>query len=387
VHVVPNGVDLDRFRPRPGPRPDGAVRLLFVGGTIHRKGVDVLVAAYVRAFAGRDDVELVVKDMGGASFYRGMTAGDGLAELAASGRLPRVSYLTDDLSDEAVADLFRSADVLVHPYRGEGFAMPVLEAMASGLPVVVTAAGPTDEFCPDEACRRVRSVRRPVAPEALGAPTVGPPWMLEPDEDHLVEVLRELVADPDDRARRGRAARRAAEALSWDAVAERYAERLRRLAERPPRPAATEPFALPDPAERNLLATPAWRGRDDLARLLAAWSEAFAAGSAAALYLLVHPDTDGAPEDWSRHVLDAAAQADVDLAELADIAVLDHADAGDDLRRLHAAVDGYVPLHAACAGHTRLARAAGRPVLEPTPAGLRAWAALIPVQGRGAPDR
>ena len=54
-----------------------------------------------------------------------------------------------------MAALYRSCDVLVHPYRGEGFAMPVLEAMASGLPVVVTAGGPTDEFCPDAAGWRI----------------------------------------------------------------------------------------------------------------------------------------------------------------------------------------------------------------------------------------
>ena len=51
--------------------------------------------------------------------------------------------------------LFAACDVLVHPYRGEGFGLPVLEAMACGLPVVVTAGGPTDEFVPPAACWRV----------------------------------------------------------------------------------------------------------------------------------------------------------------------------------------------------------------------------------------
>lgn len=43
--------------------------------------------------------------------------------------------------------------------------------------------------------------------------------------------------------------------------------------------------------------------------------------------------------------------------------------------RPHAAVDGYVALHPACAGHARLAAAAGRPLLAPEAAAFRAWAA------------
>ena len=44
------------------------------GGTIHRKGIDLLLDAYVQAFRRSDDVCLVIKDMGVGSFYRGQTA-------------------------------------------------------------------------------------------------------------------------------------------------------------------------------------------------------------------------------------------------------------------------------------------------------------------------
>jgi hypothetical protein len=57
----------------------------------------------------------------------------------------------------------------------------------------------------------------------------------------------------------------------------------------------------------------------------------------------------------------AVDAAGVDPDRLADITVLDHTSQGDDLRRIHAACDAYVPLHAACAGHERLARC----VIEP----------------------
>ncbi len=73
-------------------------------------------------------------------------------------------------------------------------------------------------------------------------------------------------------------------------------------------------------------------------------------------------------------MLEAAARAGVSLDGAADIVILTHSLAGADAARLHAAVDGYVPLHHACAGHERLPRPpAGRPVLEPDAAVLAAW--------------
>ncbi len=72
--------------------------------------------------------------------------------------------IDEELTSDELAALYRACDVLVHPYRGEGFAMPVLEAMACGLPAIVTGGGPTDEFCPAEAGWRIdaRRVQLPV---------------------------------------------------------------------------------------------------------------------------------------------------------------------------------------------------------------------------------
>ena len=183
VHVVSNGVDLDRFTPD-GPRLDidaPGVRLLFVGGVIGRKGPDVLLEAYREAFAGRDDVTLVIKDFGAAGVYSGADR-DGLRAYAGAGTLPRLVLLEDELSGEEMAALYRACDVLVHPYRGEGFAMPVLEAMACGLPVVVTGGGPTDEFCPPDAGWRIRAERRPLPDGRVDNwVCAAPPWMFEPD--------------------------------------------------------------------------------------------------------------------------------------------------------------------------------------------------------------
>jgi glycosyltransferase involved in cell wall biosynthesis len=373
VHVVPNGVDLDVYRPDGPARrlaDDRVCTFLFVGGTIYRKGIDVLLQAFEEAFAGRDDVLLVIKDVGAGTFYSGMNVADELRRRQAAGA--PIEVLADDLDDAGLAALYRGCDVLVHPYRGEGFAMPVLEAMACGRPVLVTGGGPTDEFCPADASWRIPARREPVAPVLLGdLQAASEAWMLEPDRDALVRLLREAAADHEGRQARGTAARTAAEGYGLDAIAAQYAARLRAVAARPVRRSqpVLEPFALPDARGTNFLATPAWLGDDRLTELLAAWRAAFTEADDVALYLLADPSRDGDAEARERRVLDAF---DVNGADgIADVALLEHVAFGADLARIHAACDAYVPLHPACDGHARLARVAGSAVLPPDAAALR----------------
>jgi glycosyltransferase involved in cell wall biosynthesis len=378
VAVVPNGVDLERFRPD-GPAVDvprgRGTTFLFVGGLISRKGPDLAVAAYQRAFAGRDDVTLIMKDFGANSIY-GAVDRSRLREWADSERLPRIVYLDGDLSDDEMAGLYRAADVLVHPYRGEGFGMPVLEAMACGLPVIVTAGGPTDEFVPEAAGWRVRSqLRQETVERWEHIDTHGLPYVLEPDGGHLVELLLEADRDAAGRAARGAAAAEAARE-SWKAVGERYRERIVALAAKPPLHAAPAggPLEL-DAARLRALATPAWTGEDRLGDLLEAWVHAASPASGACLFLLADPRTAGDEAACTEHVLAVAAARGIALEGCADITILCHPLAGGDEPRLHAGVDAYVPLHTACDGHVRLARAAGNAVLEPEAGALGGWLA------------
>jgi glycosyltransferase involved in cell wall biosynthesis len=379
VHVVPNGVDLDRFGPE-GPRLEldraPGLRFLFVGGAIARKGIDVLLTAWQVAFAGREDVSLVVKDFGSGGVYRNADRSV-LQTLAAAGAAPRVVHLESDLPGDELAALYRSCDVLVHPYRGEGFAMPVLEAMASGLPVIVTAGGPTDEFCPVEAGWRIRADMRPMTGGRVDSfVTAGEPWMLEPDAGHLVELLREAAAAaPAERARRGAAGRSVAERYGWDRVAADYAGRLRALAQRSARTTDEPIEALEAATGSRLLATPAWRADDHLGALLAAWSGAAPAGTDACLFLLADPDVDGDPAELEARVIAAASAAGADLESSADIAILQLRTYPGRDSALHAGVDAYVPLHRACAGHERMGRAAGNAVLAPDTESVSGWLA------------
>jgi glycosyltransferase involved in cell wall biosynthesis len=278
VRVVPNGVGLDRFRPGLDPLPLAtrkSVKLLFVGGTIPRKGFDVLLAAYRWAFTADDDVCLVVKEFGAGTFYRHQTAGAEVARHRADPSAPEVEYLGADLSEADLPRLFAACDALVHPYRGEGFALPVLEAMACGRPVVVTAGGPTDEFVPPAACWRVPSTVAYFPDDRVGEwETAGRPWWLEPDSHALVQILREVVADTAGRAARGAAGRRAALGWTWARTAAAIEDRTRELRNHTPVRFRSRGVTAPAPTSRSVdtpvlvPATPAGRPRVSLTMIV-----------------------------------------------------------------------------------------------------------------------
>jgi glycosyltransferase involved in cell wall biosynthesis len=294
VDVVPNGVDLERFAPDgpvraiDGPGAGAGCTFLFVGGTIWRKGIDVLLAAWARAFGPGDDVRLVVKDFGVETSYKGQTSGDDVRALAARDDIAPVTYLTEDLPAAELPALYRAADVVVLPYRAEGFCLPALEAMACGVPVIHTAGGPTGEFCPPDAGWALSSRRAEFEARTYAGPTAGPACALEVDPDVLAAALRTAAgAGPDARAERGAHARRAAERMSWAAAAEIADRRLVELARcAPPRWArAIVPPQL-DARGTVVLYAPAWERPETWQPVLRAWAATLSAEDDATLVLV-----------------------------------------------------------------------------------------------------
>lgn len=212
LRVVPLGVDRDAFKPA-GDAPEGRFRFLTVGnaGIWKRKGLDVLLDAYFRAFEARDDVELVIHTRRKWDLAP-INALVGRLDTHYGPRAPAVVIHEADTSD--MADLYRSASCYVHPARGEAFGMAIMEAMACAVPAIVTGWGGHMDFCGPEAWTVGFQLR-------LAEPhNMQRGFWAEPDVNDLADAMRAVRRDPVAARRRAlEGSRRLHASWTWDVAA------------------------------------------------------------------------------------------------------------------------------------------------------------------------
>ncbi len=191
----PYGVDLQRFKVanRAADRP---FRFFFAGLISARKGVPLLFQAWRQL--DRPQAELWL-----AGPVSGTAPTDWL------GAVPRVKFF-GKVSNAVVADLMGQTDIFVFPSYFEGFGLVLLEAMASGLPVITTTStGGPDLF-----------------ENGKGG------WIVEAgDKDALITAMRYCVDHASQMPSIGLQARRLAEKFTWTAYGNRWAELLSRMTE------------------------------------------------------------------------------------------------------------------------------------------------------------
>lgn len=172
VTMLPLLVDVDRFRPQPQSRYlqhrlgiAGPI-VLFVGRLAGNKRTPLLIEALSRL----GDKSLHAVLVGACSDIYAEEAACCLQLARALGIADRV-HLVGELSDEELPWAYRSADVLVMPSRHEGFCVPVLEAMASGCPVLASRSAALPEtvgdagltFTPEDPADLARQIQRILA--------------------------------------------------------------------------------------------------------------------------------------------------------------------------------------------------------------------------------
>ena len=232
VKVIPNGVDLGIFNPEGDTFPlktQKSFKFLFVGGSIYRKGIDVVLNAYAAAFTSRDDVVLVIKDQSGNTYGNtGIT--EELAKMRADrADLPEIEYICNPLTELEIAALYRSCNILVHPYRGEGYGLPIAEAMSCGIPVIVTQGGAADDFVSSAVGHLIPATRRPTRVQPFN-PSAPGFWLLEPDAHSVTKAMRSAFENTDLTSAMGRRARsHALKNLSWDLAVELATDRINAL--------------------------------------------------------------------------------------------------------------------------------------------------------------
>lgn len=207
IRVIPNGIDLSRFKPDPVlgrairrafAIPEGAKLLLFAGHEFSRKGLAHVIDAVEQL---DDDVWLLVAGSDNPAPYRRLAK-------RAAGRIIFAGPRSD------MPALYAAADAFVLPTAYETFSLVCMEALACGVPAFATPVGGIEDYLKDGHNG----------------------YLIAPDLDDIAAKLRLVLRDPEllDRLRAG--ARATAAEYGWDRAAARYLELAREVRQTRPAP-------------------------------------------------------------------------------------------------------------------------------------------------------
>ncbi|MCI0348524.1 MAG: glycosyltransferase, partial [Acidobacteriales bacterium] len=182
-----------------------------------RKAADVIVEAFCREFRRGNDVCLIIK-----TFPNPHNRIDEIVASARSryGDHPRIEVVQEPLSPGQIRYLAENAGCLLSPSRGEGFGLPVAEAMLLGCPVIATLHGGLADLCSPEWSWPVEFELQPAQTHL----TEGRSYWAEPSVHSLQEQMRAVYrASRQERARRTeRAQRHITENFTWEQVGLRH---------------------------------------------------------------------------------------------------------------------------------------------------------------------
>ncbi|WP_159788959.1 glycosyltransferase [Sodalinema gerasimenkoae] len=202
VRVVPLGVDTAVFHPataaqrqrwRQQSQLEGCFAFLNIGVMTWNKGLRMLVKAFAEVTQRYPQARLVLKGSDAIRNSRKFVL-EGLNEMLTPQErdrvIPRLAYIGRSLSTQELAQLYQTCDAYISPYLAEGFNMPVLEAAASGLPILCTQGGSTDDFTDRRFTRYIDSELKQVE------------WdheirdYLHPSLEHTVALMSQLIETP-----------------------------------------------------------------------------------------------------------------------------------------------------------------------------------------------
>ena len=206
VFLIPHGVDTSLFYPlsederktlRKQLAVDGFL-FLNLGAMTANKGIDTLLKAFVTIAENYPDAHLVLKGLGAlypsSQFFQAQAANLTPAEKKLIE--PRIRYFSNTLNFKNMAYLYQALDAYVSPYTAEGFNLPVLEAIACGMPVICTEGCPTNDFTEPDFALKIASERV----EAI-YPDDSEGCFLSPSLDSLINQMTRVIEDADFRKR------------------------------------------------------------------------------------------------------------------------------------------------------------------------------------------
>ncbi len=201
IDVIGNGVELDRFKPPEQGRLTGDLRLITAGRLSVTKRIEVLIEA--------------VKILNGIGFkVRLSIIGGGAMEqhyrrIVLRQQLADIVQVTGRVEPERMSRLYQDSDIFVSASMQEGMSNAMLEAMASGLPIITT---------------RCEGVEELIAANGIVLDTA--------DADEMAKAVMDLARDRPRYEQMSLEARKRAEQFSWPNVAKQYLDCYREVIER-----------------------------------------------------------------------------------------------------------------------------------------------------------
>jgi glycosyltransferase involved in cell wall biosynthesis len=256
IHIMPLGVDSRMFSREHADEPRyipgnlggplaGKFKFLTTMGYSERKGVSILIRAFVEEFGlgngGLDAGKVALYFKGG--WYDAVKArseiesmifsipGFGISGISAE-KIPYIAYDFNIYSDEILASLYKACDAFVLPSRGEGFSLPMAEAMSMGMPTIGTRWSGNLEFMNDENSYLIGIEGFAEEPRCNWVTNyyIGQKFAV-PSLGHLKQMMRHVYENQEEAKRKGRIAREhMVNNFDWSVSCSRMKKRLIEIA-------------------------------------------------------------------------------------------------------------------------------------------------------------
>ena len=209
LRSVPSGVDSGIFHPSAPPLDLGPNKgFTFLSNFVFsdRKGWDLLLTAYLTEFKPKEDVSLLIKTYGDEASIRERIRRF-IQQHFALQRLPQYSVIVGRLHSSLLPGLYTACNAFVLPSRGEAWGLPLIEAMACGLPTIGTRWSGNLEYMNDENSYLIDLEGLEDVPGGIDTPVlVGRQWA-RPNVEHLRQLLRHVFEHRDEARARGQQGR------------------------------------------------------------------------------------------------------------------------------------------------------------------------------------
>ena len=198
IDVIPNGVDTERFSPSETTPEQQNLRLLTVGRLSVTKRVEILIDTV--DILSSQGCQIHLKIVGGGQTHQK------LKQIVNEKNLDNIIEITGRIDAEDMPRIYRQNDIFISASKLEGMSNAMLEAMASGLPIIAARCEGTEEL---------------IAENGLVIENA--------NAEEIAKTIKKLIDDPQLRNQMSIAARKQAEKFTWGRIAEKYLNIYERL--------------------------------------------------------------------------------------------------------------------------------------------------------------